>query len=177
MKRVFGRFLAIGLATAGLATAGLATAGLAYADGFGHGHSHGHAGLVPPIVREYVTHEQFKAAFEPNAATLKSDYGAVKTARQQLENDLIAGNSGAVQTDVQTLQTAQNSLLQEKVTVAQAILANLNSTQRTQVASFVTAYRNLQQQNEESRKALFQQYGVGWGGGENAGASPTAAAE
>jgi hypothetical protein len=173
MKRVFGRFLAIGLATAGLATAGLA-----YADGFGHGHGHGgHAGLVPPIVRQYVTHEQFKAAFEPNAATLKSDYGAVKTARQQLENDLIAGNSAAVQTDVQTLQTAQNSLLQEKVTVAQAILANLNSTQRTQVASFVTAYRNLQQQNEESRKALFQQYGVGWGAGENANTSPTAAAE
>jgi hypothetical protein len=172
MKRAFGRFLAIGLATAGLATAGLA-----YAEGFGHGHGHGHAGLVPPIVRQYVTHEQFKAAFEPNAATLKSDYGAVKTARQQLENDLIAGNSGAVQTDVQTLQTAQNSLLQEKVTVAQAILANLNSTQRTQVASFVAAYRNLQQQNEESRKALFQQYGVGWGGGENASSSPTAAAE
>jgi len=172
MNRVLGGFLALGLATAGLAMAGLA-----YADGFGHEHGHVHGGLVPPIVRQYVTHEQFKAAYEPNAATLKSDYGAVKTARQQLESDLIAGNSGAVQTDVQALETAQNSLLQEKVTVAQAILANLNATQRTQVASFVTAYRNMQQQNDESRKALFQQYGVGWGSSESAGPSPTAATE
>ncbi|HEX4209323.1 MAG TPA: hypothetical protein VHY56_02945 [Candidatus Binataceae bacterium] len=172
MKRVLGRFVLIGFATAGLATAGLA-----YANGFGPEHGHGHRGLVPPIVRQYVTQEQFKAAVEPNAATLKSDRAAVKTARQQLESDLIAGNSGAVQTDVQTLETAQNSLLQEKVTVAQAVLANLSSSQRTQVGNFVTAYRNIEQQNEQSRKALFQQYGITWGGGDSASATPAASAE
>jgi hypothetical protein len=163
MNRVFGKFIVIGLATAGLATAGIA-----YAQGFGHGHGHGHGGLVPPIVRQYVTHDQFKAAFGPNAAALKSDFSAVKTARQQLETDLIAGNSSAVQTDVQTLETAQSNLLQEKVTIAEAILANLSSTQRTQVGNFVTAYRNLEQQDAASRKALFQQYGITGGGSDSA---------
>ncbi|HUN58718.1 MAG TPA: hypothetical protein VMU41_11425 [Candidatus Binataceae bacterium] len=159
MKKVVSRFMVVGLATAGLATAGIA-----YAQGFGHGHGHGHGGLVPMIVRQYVTHDQFKAAYEANGAALKSDFSAVKTARQQLETDLIAGNSSAVQTDVQTLETAQNNLLQQKVTVAEAILANLSSSQRTQVGNFVTAYRSMEEQNAASRKALFQQYGIGWGG-------------
>ena len=67
--------------------------------------------FIPPIVRQYITHEQIKAAIAPNAATLKSDYSAVKTARQTAwRTDLIAGNSSAVQTDVQALETAQNNL-------------------------------------------------------------------
>jgi hypothetical protein len=141
MNKVFGRLLVVGVATAGLATAGFA-----YADGFGHANGH-----------------QIKAAIAPNAAALKSDYGAVKTARQSLENDLIAGNSNAVQTDVQALETAQSNLLLEKVTVAQAILANLSSAQRTQVGSFVSAYRAMELQNRQNRETLFQQYGIGWG--------------
>lgn len=158
MNKVFGRLLVVGVATAGLATAGFA-----YADGFGHANGHHHGSFIPPIVRQYVTHDQIKAAIAPNAAALKSDYGAVKTARQSLENDLIAGNSNAVQTDVQALETAQSNLLQEKVTVAQAILANLSSAQRTQVGSFVTAYRAMELQNQQNRETLFQQYGIGWG--------------
>jgi len=165
MNKVCGKLLVIGIATAGLATAGIA-----YANGFGH--EHGHGSLIPPIIHQYVTHEQIQAAISPNAATLKSDYGAVKTARQQLETDLIAGNSTAVQTDVQALETAQGNLLQEKVTVAEAILANLSSTQRTQVGSFVTAYRAMEQQNQQSRQALFQQYGINWG---SSGSSDTSA--
>lgn len=172
MNRVLSRFMVIGIATAGLTTAGIA-----YAQGFGHGHGHGHGGLVPPIVRQYVTHDQFKAAYEANGAALKSDYSAVKTARQQLETDLIAGNSSAVQTDLQTLETAQNNLLQEKVTVAEAILVNLSSTQRTQVGNFVAAYRSLEEQNAANRKALFQQYGVGGGGSDSSNASAPATAE
>ena len=155
MNKVFGRLLVIGLATAGMATAGMA-----YADGFGHG-GHGHGNLVPMIVRHYVSHDQIQAAVAPNAATLKSDYSAVKSARETLENDLIANNSSAIQNDIQSLETAQNNLLQEKVTVAEAILANLSSSQRTQVGNFVTAYRSLEQQNRQSRQALFQQYGLG----------------
>lgn len=162
MNKVFGKLVVIGFATAGLATAGIA-----YAQGFGHGHGH-HDSFLPPIIHQYVTHEQIQAAISPNAATMKSDFSAVKSARQQLESDLIAGNSSAVQTDVQTLETAQNNLLQEKVTIAQAILANLSSTQRTQVGSFVTAYRSMEQQNQQSREALFQQYGIGWGNGAEA---------
>jgi|HubBroStandDraft_1064217.scaffolds.fasta_scaffold441851_1 hypothetical protein len=166
MNRVLSRFMVIGLATAGLATAGVA-----YGEGFGHGHGHDR-GLVPMIVHQYVTHDQMKAAYEANGAALKSDFSAVKAARQQLETDLIAGNSSAVQTDVQTLQTAQNNLLQEKVTIAEAILANLSSSQRTQVGNFVTAYRSMEQQNAASRKALFQQYGISWGGSDSSSAAP-----
>lgn len=169
MNKVFGRLL-----VAGVATAGLAIAGFAYADGFGHGPGHHHGSFIPPIVRQYVTHDQIKAAIAPNAAALKSAYGAVKTARQSLENDLIAGNS-AVQADVQALETAQNSLLQEKVTVAQAILANLSPAQRTQVGSFVTAYRAMEQQNQQNRQTLFQQYGIGWGAKGSSEATPTPA--
>ncbi|MGA2408874.1 MAG: hypothetical protein ABSG46_00595 [Candidatus Binataceae bacterium] len=168
MNKVFGRILVIGLATATITVAGIA-----YADGFGHGHHHGEGSLVPPIVRQYVTHDQMKAAFAPNAAQLKSDYLAVKTARQTLESDLIAGNSN-VPSDVQALQTAQNNLLQEKVTVAEAILANLSSSQRTQVGNFVTAYRALQETNAQNRTALFQQYGIGWGAGSSDSSAPAA---
>lgn len=170
MNKLFGRLLVVGVATAGLATAGFA-----YADGFGHGPGHHQGSFIPPIVRQYVTHDQIKAAFAPNAAALKSDYSAVKTARQTLENDLITGNSGAVQTDVQALETAQSNLLQEKVTVAQAILANLSSAQRTQVGSFVTAYRAMEQQNQQNRQTLFQQYGIGWGAHGSSEATSTPA--
>ena len=168
MNKVFGKLLVIGLATGGLATAGIA-----YASGFGHGHGHG--SFLPPIIHQYITHEQMQAAISPNAATLKSDWSAVKTARQQLESDLIAGNSSAVQTDVQALETAQNNLLQEKVTVAEAVLANLSATQRTQVGSFVTAYRAMEQQNQQNRQALFQQYGMGWGSNGASDTNPTPA--
>ncbi|HTT76797.1 MAG TPA: hypothetical protein VMF50_12560 [Candidatus Binataceae bacterium] len=159
MNRIFGKFIVIGLATAGLATAGIA-----YAQGFGHGHHHG--GFLPPILHQYVTHEQMHAVFQQYGPTLKNDMQAVRTARQTLESDLIAGSSN-VSSDVTALQTAQNNLLQEKVDVAQAILANLTSAQRSQVGNFVTAYRNLQEQDAASRKALFQQYGITWGGGND----------
>jgi Spy/CpxP family protein refolding chaperone len=153
----------------GVATAGLATAGIAYAQGFG-GHGHHHGSFLPPIVHQYVTHEQMHAVFQQYGPTLKSDMEAVKTARQTLETDLIAGSSN-VPNDVTALQSAQNTLLQEKVTVAQAVLANLNSSQRTQVGNFVTAYRSMEQSNEASRKALFQQYGIGWGGSDSSSAT------
>jgi hypothetical protein len=169
MNRVFGRFLVIGLATAGLTTGGLA-----YAQGFGHGHRHG--SFLPPIVHQYVTHEQLQAVFQQYGPTLKTDVEAVRTARQTLETDLIAGNSN-VSSDVTALQTAQGNLLQEKVTVAQAVLANLSSSQRTQVGNFVTAYRALEQQDAANRKALFQQYGVGWGSSNSSNANSSESAE
>jgi hypothetical protein len=154
MHRVFGRFLLIGLATIGLATAGVA-----YAEGFGHRHNHG---FLPRILRQYVTHEQMRAVFQQYGPKLKTDIEAVKTARQSLETDLIAGNSN-VPNDLTALQTAHNNLLQEKVTIAQAILANLSQSQRTQVGNFVNAYRAMEEQDAANRKALFQQYGIGWG--------------
>jgi hypothetical protein len=165
MKKAFGRLLVIGLATTGLATAGIA-----YAQGFGHGHRHG--GLVPPIIHQYVTHEQMQAVYQQYGPTLKTDMQAVKAAREQLETDLIAGNSSAVQTDEQTLENAHNTLLQEKVAAAEAVLANLSSSQRTQVGNFVTAYRGMEQQDRENRRALFQQYGITWGGGPEASPTP-----
>jgi len=170
MNRVFGKFLVIGLATAGLGIAGMA-----YAQGFGHGHGH-RGGLVPPIVRQYVTHEQFQAVFQQYGPTLKGDAQAVRSARQTLETDLIAGNSN-VSSDVTTLQTAESNLLQEKVTVAQAILANLSSSQRTQVGNFVAAYRALQLQDAADRKALFQQYGIGSGSSSSSDSSSSETAE
>jgi hypothetical protein len=167
MKKVFGRLLVIGLASASLATVGVA-----YAQGFGHGRHHGD-GLVPPIIHQYVTHEQIQAVFQQYGPTLKSDGQAVREARQTLESDLLKGNS--VTGDITALESAQSTLLQEKVTVAQAILSNLSSSQRSQVADFVTAYRALQQQDAQNRKALFQQYGISWGHGNSSDTSSTPA--
>ena len=59
--------------------------------------------------------------------------------------------------------------------MAQAILANLSSTQRTQVGSFVTAYRAMEQQNQQNRQTLFQQYGIGWGANSSSEANSTPA--
>jgi len=162
MNRILGKGLMICLAITALA-------GTASANGFGHGRGHG--GLVPMIVRQYLTPQQIQAALASSKGDMHSLHSAERTARQTLEDDLIAGNSGAIQTDIQALETAQNNLLQEKVTVGQALLANLSATQRTQVSQFVTAYRAMEQQNAENRKALFQKYGIGWNAATTSGSA------
>jgi len=154
MKRRFALSVAGGVLAVALVS------GAAYAHGFGGDHH----GLIPPIVGHMVSHDQMRAIFEADKGNLKSLHSAERSANEQLENDLIAGNDTSA--DLQAVQTAQNNLLAEKVRLAQQILAILTPQQRTQVSNFMTQWRALKQQEWQ----LFQQYGgapqVPQGGGE-----------
>lgn len=143
MKRRFALSVAGGVLAVALVS------GAAYAHGFGGGHH----GLIPPIVGHLVSHDQMRAIFEADKGNLKSLHSAARTAREQLENDLIAGKDTTA--DLQAVQTAQNNLMAEKVKLAQQILATLTPAQRTQVSNFMTQWRALKQQQWQ----LFQQFG------------------
>jgi len=149
MKRLFGSAMVIGLLIAAC------ICGTAYAKG--PGHRGGHDSLVPPMVRHMVSKSQIHSVIASEKGNLHSAFAAVKAAKKQLEDDLIAGKDTAG--DVSALQAAHNSLLSEKVTIAQKILANLSSAQRTQVANFVSQYRSLNEQQRQQRMSLFQQFG------------------
>ena len=143
MRRQFG------LGICGALLAALMAVGTANAHGFGGSHHN----LVPPIVGHMVSHDQLRSIFEAERGNLHTLHSQMKTAREQLENDLVAGKETSA--DVQALQTAQNNMLAEKVKLAQQILATLSPAQRTQVAQFMTQWRSLKQQQWQ----LFQQYG------------------
>jgi Spy/CpxP family protein refolding chaperone len=143
MKQSLGYGVAGGLLAAALFS------GAAYAHGFGHRHG----SLIPPIVGRMVSHDQIRAIFEADKANLHNLHAQVRTAREQLENDLVAGNNTAA--DLQALETAQNNLLAERVKLAQQILATLSPTQRSQVLQFMTQWKSLRAQERQ----LFQQYG------------------
>lgn len=142
MKRLFG----LSICTALLA--GIVATGTANAHGMG-----GHHNLIPPIVGHMVSHDQLHTIFQAEKGNMQALHSQLKTAHEQLENDLVAGKDTTA--DVQALQTAQNNMLAEKVKVAQQILASLTPAQRTQVSQFMTQWRSLKQQQWQ----LFQQYG------------------
>jgi len=149
MKRLYGFAILIGALVAACISAS------AYA--MGPGHRGRHDSLVPPIVRHMVSKSQIQSVMASEKANLHNAFGAVKAARKQLEDDLIAGKDTA--SDLSALQTAENGLLSEKVTIAQKILANLTPAQRTQVGNFVTQYRTMNDQQRQQRMQLFQQFG------------------
>ena len=132
MKRLFG----LSICTALLAA--LVAAGTARAHGMGGG---GHHSLVPPIVGHMVSHDQLRSIFQSEKGNMDTLHSQLRTAHEQLENDLVAGKDTTA--DVQALQTAQNNMLAEKVKVAQQILASLTPAQRTQVSQFMTQWRSL----------------------------------
>ncbi|GEM_PF-2297670 len=140
----------------------LVTAGTGLAEGH-----HGHGGLMPPIVWKMMSPDQIKSAISADKTNLKNLHMAVWNARNQLTLDLVSGKDSSVITADQTaLETAQNNLLAEKVKLAQTILANLSSFQRSQVTQFVAKWQAMQQQQRQQREALFQQFN-----GNTAGAS------
>jgi len=151
MKRWFG--LGIG----GLMLATTIATGTAYAHGWGGDHH----SLVPPIVGSMVSHDQLRAIFQAEKGNLHNLHSQLRSAREQLENDLVAGKDTTA--DIQAVQTAQNNILAEKVKLAQQILATLTLAQRSQVSQFMSQWHTLKQQEMQ----LFQQYGGGpQGGGE-----------
>jgi len=164
IKRVYGSSLVAGLAITALVS------GIAWGAGTGHGHGHG--SLVPWIVHKMVTPEQMHAAIAPEKGNLKTLFAAVRTAKQQLAQDLVAGKD--VTTDVTNLETAQNNLLAEKVKIAQNILSNLSATQRTQVGQFMTQFSSLKQQQHQQMAQLMQQFGVG---GQQSSSAPQSGGE
>ncbi len=151
MKRVYGSGIMIGFLMTALVS------GMAYGQGFGHGHGGGHGGLVPPIVRRMISPEQMHAAIAADKANLKNLYSQVHTARHQLVQDLVAGKDTT--SDVQALTTAQNNLLAEKVKLAQNILGNLSTAQRTQVSQFMTQWSSMEQSQRQQRMQLLKQFG------------------
>ncbi len=151
MKRLQVSGVVLGLLAAALIS------GAAYAQGFGH--RGGHEGLLPPMVGHMVSRQQIRSAIAADKTNLRNLHSALKTARQQLEDDLIAGNSAKAATDLQALETAHNNMLAEKVKLAQTIVASLSPAQRTQAAQFVTQWRSMQEQQMQQRKQLFQQFG------------------
>lgn len=151
MKRIYASGLVMGLAVVAIVS------GIAYGDGMGHGHGHG--SLVPWIVHRMVTRDQMHAAISSEKSNLKSLYSAVHTARQQLTQDLVAGKDTTA--DVTNLETAQNNLLAEKVKIAQNILSNLTSAQRTQVSQFMTQFSAMKQSQHQQMAQLMQQFGAG----------------
>jgi len=159
MKRLQVSAVVIGLLAAALISS------LAYAQGFGH--RGGHQGLLPPMVTHMVSRQQIRSAIAADKTNLRNLHSALKTARQQLEDDLIAGNSSKTATDLQALETAHNNMLAEKVKLAQTIVANLSPAQRAQVAQFVTQWRSMQEQQMQQRKQLFQQFSGAKGGTDN----------
>lgn len=136
--------------------------GMAYAQGFGH-HG-GHQGLLPPMVGHLVSRQQIRSAIAAEKTNLKNLHAALKTAREQLEDDLIAGNTAKTATDLQALETAHNNMLAEKVKIAQTIAASLSPEQRAKVAQFVTQWRSMKEQQMQQRKELFKQFGGAEGG-------------
>ncbi|HTY53572.1 MAG TPA: hypothetical protein VMB26_00145 [Candidatus Binataceae bacterium] len=151
IKKVFGASAVAGLALTALVS------GMAYGQGGGMGHGHGHGSLVPWIVHRMITPEQMHAAVAGEKSNIKTLVAAVFTARQQLTQDLVAGKDTT--TDVTNLETAQNNLLAEKVKIAQNILANLSSSQRTQVSQFLTQWSSLKQTQHQQTVQLLQQFG------------------
>ncbi len=151
MKRWLGLTVAGGLLSVALSS------GAAYAHGFGHDHGM----LMPPIIGSMVSHDQIRAIFEADRTNLHNLHAQTMAAREQLENDLVAGNDTTA--DLQALETAQNNLMAEKVKLAQQILATLTPEQRTKVSQFMTQWRALKAQQRQ----LIQQYsGKSAGGGQ-----------
>jgi hypothetical protein len=146
MKTIFGLGAVIGLAAIALMPAIGSAAGY-------HGHG---GGLMPPVVWKMLSPQQIKSAISADKTNLKDLHSAVRSARQQLTSDLVAGKDTTG--DVKALETAQNNLLAEKVKLAQSILAKLSASQRTQAAQFVTQWQAMQAQQMQQRHALFQQF-------------------
>lgn len=145
MKRLFGLSVAGGLLAAALVS------GAAFAHGSG-GFGGDHHGLVPPIVGSMVSHDQLRSIFEADKTNLRNLHMQTRAAREQLENDLVAGKDTTA--DVQALQTARNNMLAERVKLAQQVVTLLSPAQRTQVSQFMTQWRSLKQQEFQ----LFKQY-------------------
>ncbi|HUY18710.1 MAG TPA: hypothetical protein VMV15_05745 [Candidatus Binataceae bacterium] len=146
MKTIFGLTAALGLAAIVLMPA----------IGSAQGH-HGHDGqLMPPVVWKMVPHQQVKAAIMADRTNLKNLHEAMRSARQQLTLDLVAGKDTTA--DVTALETAHHNMLAEKVKLAKTILSSLSAAQRSQATKFVTQWQAMQDQQMQQRHALFQKF-------------------
>jgi hypothetical protein len=147
MKTIFGLTAALGLAAIALIPA----------IGSAQEYHHGHGGqLMPPVVWKMVSHQQVKAAIMADRTNLKNLHEAMRSARQQLTLDLVAGKDTTA--DVTALETAHNNMLAEKVKLAKTILSNLSTAQRSQATEFVTQWQSMQDQQMQQRHALFQKF-------------------
>ncbi len=151
MKRVYGLSVVVGLLITAIATA------LAYGQGFGPGSGPRHGSLVPWVVGRMIPRDQMRSIVEADKTNLKNLHSQVHTARQQLIQDLVAGKD--IASDMQTLESAQNSLLAEKVKLAQNILGKLSPSQRGQVSQFLTQWNSMEESHRQQRMQLLQQFG------------------
>jgi Spy/CpxP family protein refolding chaperone len=87
---------------------------------------------------------QVKQIFQTARPTLKADFQNVRTSREALAQALISG--GDVTTAEQNLETAQKTLMEEKISVAQQVAALMNSSQRAAAAQLLTELENTHKQ-------------------------------
>ena len=115
-----------------------------YAQSYGHGNHSGN--LLPTMERvlQPTQKQQIRSLMQANQDKLKNLYAQVQAARQKLSNDLLAGNDTA--RDLQQLETTQNQLLAERVSLTQKIVSNLSPTQRQQLAQYKTQSQSLHNQ-------------------------------
>jgi Spy/CpxP family protein refolding chaperone len=132
------------VAGAALALGVCATAAFAYPGHPGH-----HGSRTPGMKAVWTVLQpdqkaQVKQIYQSARPTLKADFQNVRAARQALAQALVSG--GDVTTAEQNLETAQKTLMEEKVSVAQQVAALLNSSQRAAAAQLLTELENTHKQ-------------------------------
>jgi Spy/CpxP family protein refolding chaperone len=123
---------------------------------YGYGKGYGSDALLPRIVGRILQpaqKQQIHSLLAADKSNLKNLRAQVHAAQEKLNDDLLAGND--ISSDLQQLETAQNQLLAERVSLEQKIVANLSPTQRQQISQFRTQWRSLHEQQQQ----LLQQFG------------------
>jgi len=97
--------------------------------------------MVPRGVASVASPEKVQGIFDADQDNLRNLRSQARTARQQLEADMLAGKSTAG--DLQALETAQNKILAERVKLAEQVVGSLTPEQRAQVAESTSHRRSL----------------------------------
>lgn len=144
MKKMYGLGLVFGVALA------LIGSGVAYSYGKGDN------ALLPKVVGRILQpdqKQQIHSLLAADKSNLKNLRAQLRAAREKLNDDLLAGNDTS--SDLQQLETAQNQLLTERVSLEQKMVAILTPTQRQKISQFRSQWRSLHDQQQQ----LLQQFG------------------
>ena len=148
-RAVTGIVAAVGIALA-------ATYGLALAQGWGGHGGPGHGDRVLGLLARAgsVSGSTIKSAFQSKAATLKSDFQALHTAKQNLINCLIGGNASSCSTQISAYETAQQTIESDKISIWQGIFSD-PSFKASQAQSTWQSLQSLEQQKHALLKGIF----------------------
>jgi hypothetical protein len=129
-----------------------ATYGLALSQGFRHGGKGGGGHDMFLLARAAgLTHEQISTAFQSDT-TLKNDFANLKIARQAMMSCMLAGNCT---NQVASFASAQQALVQERMTVWQKLFQGAGPTNLQQAASVYSQLQQLQSQKKQIFQSVF----------------------